>query len=263
MTLITILASLLLSPASHAVPSGEPINRGCFLPADQGRGSLHGQWEQLPISLVFDSEFYSKNGGRDARALERAVGTWNNWAKAKGKVAFVITKRGTGQEIPELTDCSQASYTAVVPDAVGVWKINGEGFRRNRRASCGTNSDGTPGKLLPFGTQNQTDWRIEGGKIAGASILLNFEDYNAPGKHYLDVESRMLHELGHVLGLLHSCNGSNDGGADSTTAPSCYENGKPSAPGEYLEAVMFPFLEPLELRRSLKQNDFDRVNCLY
>jgi|GEM_PF-7118419 len=261
MNLYLILASLFLSLASQAATP--PLDRGCVLPADQGVGSLLGAWDRLPISLVFDSEFYTENNGSDARALERAVRTWNNWAKAKGKVAFVITKKAEGQEIPQLTDCAQSSYTEANPDAVGVWKIDGVGFRRNRRESCGSNQDGTPGKVLPFAVQGQTDWRIEDGKITNASILLNFEDYNAPGKQRLDTESRMLHELGHVLGLLHSCNGSGGSAVDSTTAPACFKNGEISAPADYIGVAMFPFLEVLELRRSLKQNDVDRVNCLY
>ncbi len=236
---------------------------GCSLPNDQGKGSLFGSWESLPVHLTIDSEFYRADKGSDARAIEKAVRTWNDWAKAKGKVAFVIEKSGRGDNIPELTDCAQASYTEAHSNSVGIWKINGAGFRRNRRDSCGMNADGSPGKILPFGVQGQTDWKAEAGKIAGASVLLNFEDYNAPGKQRIDVESLMLHELGHVLGLLHSCNGSNGDAVDSTTAPACFDKGEPSAPYPYLQAVMFPFLSVHQHKRALTENDFNRVNCLY
>jgi hypothetical protein len=75
----------------------------------------------------------------------------------------------------------------------------------------------------------------------------------------VDVESLLLHELGHVLGMLHSCNGSTDGSIDGTSAPAC-QSGLNS---QYLEAVMFPFLEIGQLRRKLQQNDYNRINCLY
>jgi hypothetical protein len=32
---------------------------------------------------------------------------------------------------------------------------------------------------------------------------------------------------------------------------------------QYANAVMFPFLEVAQQRRSLTQNDLSRVNCLY
>jgi hypothetical protein len=108
------------------------------------------------------------------------------------------------------------------------------------------------------GVQGQTDWIIQNGKIIGASILLNFEGYNAPGQQRIDVESLLLHELGHVLGLLHSCNGSGNGGTDGTAAPMCA-----IAPTQYTSAVMFPFLQVNQERRQLQQNDYSRINCLY
>jgi hypothetical protein len=92
----------------------------------------------------------------------------------------------------------------------------------------------------------------------GASVLLNFADFNAPGKPELDIESLFLHELGHVLGMLHSCNGSSAENLDPTSAPVCY-----NAPIEFQKAVMFPFLDVRQYRRILQQNDYDRVNCLY
>jgi hypothetical protein len=210
---------------------------------------------------VFDKEFYEQDRGRNARALKRAVKTWNRWAKAKGKVAFVVADKG--MEIPELGDCSQASYTGALTNSVGVWKISGHGWHSNRRASCGTNADGSPGKLLSYGVPAQVDWRMDGRRILGASVLLNFEDYNAPGKQEIDVESLMLHQLGHVLGLLHSCNGSHSDHIDSTTAPLCVADGKLTAPQEYVDAVMFPWLGMDQTKRDLGANDFHRVNCLY
>ena len=253
MKLILTLSIMLAAGSAQASD-----RTSCKLPRDQGSGSLLSQCDQLPITLVFDQEFYRQNQGRDALALNRAVKTWNDWAKQKGKVAFVIANDGYGMEIPKVNGCSASEYNRWTGGAVGVWKIDGVGYRANQRPSCGLREDGSMGKILPG--QSQTDWSLQKGRIKEASVLLNFESFNAPGKPRIDVESMFLHELGHVLGLLHSCNGSTSESADSTTAPSCFASTTPQA---YLDAVMFPFLETNQTRRELGENDFNRINCLY
>ncbi|WP_146014223.1 M12 family metallo-peptidase, partial [Pseudomonas sp. GW456-11-11-14-TSB2] len=80
--------------------------------------------------------------------------------------------------------------------------------------------------------QGSTDWIVTGGKITAASVLLNFANWNSPGTAKIDVQSLLLHELGHVFGLLHSCSGSV---TDQTTSPSCA-----IAETSYLMAVMYP-----------------------
>lgn len=248
-----ILCLLLL-----ATPAMAAKNRTeCQLPADQGVGSLHASWERLPITLVFDSEFYARDNGRAMKAFRKAVGTWNEWAARKGKVAFVIANDQEGLEIPQVTECAKAAYTKA--GYVGVWKIGSEGWRQNQRESCGTQANGLPGRLLSQEKQASTDWLIERGRIGGASILFNFEDFNVPGKYQIDLESLMLHELGSTLGLLHSCNGSTGDSIDPTSAPAC----SAELPADYLNAVMFPFLDINQKRRKLGQNDYDRINCLY
>jgi hypothetical protein len=262
--LILPLMACTVAPSS-ALNNGRVVNyTSCALPKDQGVGSLHGAWSSLPVKLVLDNDFYVADGGAVLPSLRGSVQSWNTWATLRGfSGAYNLTNDGSGLAIPELTDCSQASYSASLPGTVGVWKIASAGFHANRRASCGTNSDGSPGKLLSFGVQGQTDWIIQNGRITGASVLLNFEDYNSPGKQPIDVQSLLLHELGHVLGLLHSCNGSSGGSVDSTTAPACFTDGVLSAATEYTNAVMFPFLQVGQLRQSLTQNDYNRINCLY
>jgi len=243
---------------SESVGAGRIVNfTNCQLPGDQGRGSFQGTWDNPPVPIVFDKDFYVTDEGETIPSLKGAVETWNRWSRLKGRQVLNIIEDGSGQnggrDIPELTDCVQASYTSSTRDAVGIWKIGTNGPRKNARTSC-LNQE----KILPDGVQGQTDWTVQGGKITGASILLNFEGFNAPGKQLIDVESLLLHELGHVLGLLHSCNGSGGGAIDGTSAPVCG-----LAPQGYIDAVMFPFLQVAQERRDLKQNDYDRVNCLY
>lgn len=216
-------------------------------------------WGVKPIPLVFDQDFYITDGGAILPSLRSAVATWNAWSALKGFRAFTIlndTSTGIsgGVHIPVVTStCSQAAYTSSLTSAVGVWKIQSSGDSVNTRASCGSQV-----KLISDGTEGVTDWAFTNNRITGASILLNFDNFNAPGKVSLDVQSLLLHELGHVLGLLHSCNGSGGADTDVTSAVNCS-----LAPVEYLNAVMFPALFVGQVRRALTQNDYNRINCLY
>ena len=264
-TYLHVLFLCTLTACTAAAPSENPGGASsnithCQLPTDQGRGSLLGSWQGLGIPIVFDKDFYVTDSGVAMDSVRGAVETWNRWAQAKGHLkAFTIYNdvAGTqgGMEIPNLTDCSQSSYSSAITSFVGVWKLGSYEPRRNSRTSCGAAK-----KLLPDGVQGQTDWVVSGGKIVGSSILLNFEGFNAPGKDHIDLESLLLHEMGHVLGLYHSCNGSTPGSTDATTAPDCSAG---STNVNYKTAVMFPFLYANQVRRGLQKNDYARINCLY
>jgi hypothetical protein len=259
----------ILSACSARAPGGASNGRiinftNCQLNPDQGKGSLQGAWGGLPVSLVFDNDFYMTDGGEAMPSLRRAADTWNGWAALRSYTGFSISNDTTGisagRMMPDISSCEQAAYSSQITDVVGVWKIASSGAHKNQRESCALTSDGLPGRILPSGVQGQTDWITNGGAIIGSSVLINFEEYNAPGKVQLDVESLLLHELGHVIGLLHSCNGSSGSSIDGTSAPSCFSG---AASSFYLEAVMFPFLDARQIRRNLTQNEYDRINCLY
>jgi hypothetical protein len=160
------------------------------------------------------------------------------------------TGLGAGAGIPVTTDCSQATISNARTDVVGIWKIQAGGDGRNTRTVNGSSC-----KLLSTGIQGQTDWTLSAGRIVGASILINYDEFNNTSANSLDLQSLVLHELGHVLGLLHSCK---SGATDSTSSVDCA-----LAPDRYNEAVMFPFLRFNQIRRSLRQNDYSRINCIY
>ncbi len=91
-------------------------------------------------------------------------------------------------------------------------------------------------------------------------IELNLQHYFAPGKPQPDPISILVHEMGHMLGLGHSCEYRSADGI-----PDCNSKYLPKA---YKNAVMFPqFLVtregPGEVRSKLNANDMGRTNCIY
>lgn len=260
-SILFVLGSAATNSACSARPSDAATETGritnftvCALPSTQGEGSFQGKWSALPIPVVIDRDFYLANTGEQANQIRAAVNSWNAWSILKGLTAFSISNDGSGlgagAAIPITDDCNQATITNARTDVVGIWKIQAGGDGRNSRTVNGETC-----QLLETGVQGKTDWTIVNGEITGASIILNYDGFNSPGEASLDTQSLALHELGHVLGLLHSCN---PGQGDTTTSISCG-----SAPDRFLEAVMFPFLQIGQLRRTLLQNDYSRINCLY
>jgi hypothetical protein len=91
-------------------------------------------------------------------------------------------------------------------------------------------------------------------------IELNFESFFVAGKKQPDLESIMLHEYGHLLGLKHSCEGASLDGIPNCSDLTLNPN--------YRSASLFPTFGYSadgkgEQRRKVNQNDQSRMNCLY
>ena len=246
------------SPSSF--PEGE-IERienytECILVDGQDESSLYGYWEKLPVPLLLDENFYLTNEGDQAKEIKHAVDTWNAWSNLKGFKAFEIVNDGAGlgagAPFPTINSCLQAEITNAERSSVGIWKIESSGHSGNtRQVGSGTC------QIIAENIYGITDWLFSGETIIGGSIILNYDHWNISGRPSVDIQTTALHELGHILGLLHSCVISE---GDISTAPPC---DSPDTPRRFINALMSSSIASSETRRSLKQNDYDRVNCLY
>ena len=83
--------------------------------------------------------------------------------------------------------------------------------------------------------------------FTSAVMELNYVNFFRSGMPVPDLQSLVTHELGHLLGLNHSCVGAGCNGA----------------PSDYINAIMFPSYNPGSIKRALNSNDQGRANCLY
>lgn len=257
---ILILLCAVATALTGCGPSGA-VTKECILPPDQA-GTLKGRWASGPIPVAVQSNAFSSS---ENAAISAAISTWNAFGKASfGRALFDAFEGGALRQssIPRSTAMSCAgtgvvsgsTYTAPLTLYKATsWAYGGSGSSTSTGGSSSTIA--------------LTSTCPSNGSSAGAStvfnngmIEINFQDYFSAGKPQPDLQSIVLHELGHLAGLDHTCEANARAGM-----PGCG-----SAPQEYRVASLFPSFASnggngggYESRRSLNANDQGRMNCLY
>ncbi len=238
-----LVAATFLS--TSCAPQSGTLATQCVVNQDQS-SLFKGHWTTQPVPLAVVVNDFTAT---ELEAVEASIATWNTFFTAsKGFSLYLQSSTskailGTiGQGSTRLSSATTCSQTIV----------NGSGFNRQimiyKNASTWTYGSAIMAltSLCPVTTGN-SEFRM----FTSAVMEVNFVNYFGSGKPIPDLQSIVTHELGHMLGLDHSCNGT-----------ACN-----NAPDDYTNAIMYPSLGFTgingQVKRTLQNNDQERANCLY
>ncbi|MBC7387056.1 MAG: hypothetical protein H7301_12965 [Cryobacterium sp.] len=252
LALLSTCALFSCAPASDE----DSYSDACVLPSDQTQ-TLTGRWYRLPVFISF------RDGHFNSYELGLAMDAADNWNRFFGATQGVAVFDYGTRASPRLDQKTTS------PPAGGI---------------C---SEATPDVSRPGGYRTsltifkRTTWIYATSAIAitstcttaaspvkaltNAMMELNYQTYFTSGKPVPDLTSIFTHELGHLIGLDHSCAGSYDA-SSPTHPPVCSNSGLDSS---YFSAVMYPSFAFKSdgvtgiPRKSLNGNDQGRTSCLY
>jgi hypothetical protein len=250
---ITLL-SLIGGAAGLACAPGDNTDfvTGCNLPQDQSQ-TLIGRWSSNPIYISFyQGDFNTYEMG----LIMDAADTWNQFFAATSSLQII--------------DYGSRAYPRTTPRAKPISLCSNSLINASGQFSSSVTiyKDTTWPATFASGaiaiTSNCTTATSPVASMYIAIMELNFQNFFIAGKPVPDMTSIFLHELGHLLGLDHSCAQTYDG-TSKTHPPLCSSSGLSQ---DYYNAVMYPVVNfdasgKGIVRRSLQTNDQGRANCLY
>lgn len=237
-SIISLVGIVILASCA---PVSAPFSTECVVNPDQ-KTTFKGHWTSRPVPLAVEVNDFSAS---EISAIQAAIQSWNDFYQAsKGFQLYLNGSSNLG-----FSSSGGARITSATACAQSVIGTNGFTNRlmiyKNRSWSYGSSVMALT-SLCPVTTAN-SNLRM----FVGAVMEINFANYFVNGNPVPDLQSIVVHELGHMLGLDHSCTG----------------NGCVNVPDEYKTAVMYPSLgfDGMfgRIRRDLGANDQERANCLY
>lgn len=228
---------------------GTPVVTECVLPTEQAN-TLQGKWAAAPIKLSFYAGAFDAS---EVDTIQKGGQTWNDFfTKSKGLSIFDMGPPSTGylstnnQNTPS---CSSSTLS--------------EGTVIYKRASSWTKSASAIAVTTTCYTPNNDGLAT----IFNAILEFNYVNFFvSTAQRKPDLQSIAVHELGHLMGLDHSCGPLGRPNQNKANVVCPDFNVDPANP--LLETVMFPqvFFDPSgegEVKQNLHANDQGRANCLY
>ena len=240
-TLLVVAAFFTTSCA----PKSEGVSTQCVVNTDQS-SLFKGHWTFQPIPLAVVVTDFNQT---ELQAIEAAIQTWNTFFTQSKGVSLYLENSSSSAILAEV---SQGGTRITSATTCTQTVVNNNGFTKQimiyKNASGWTygNSIMALTSLCPV-TTGTSEFRM----FTSAVMEINFVNFFNIGQPVPDLQSIVTHELGHMLGLDHSCVGTGCSGASA----------------DYTNAVMYPTLGFIgingQVKRALQTNDEHRANCLY
>jgi hypothetical protein len=242
-----LLLSLLTGCALAGDNGSPPLVKACVLPTDQS-GTIAGHWRVTPIPIAFHQGDFSTD---EISAMTAGADTWNTFYSATQGLNVIdyggANVRFSSQPVPTNV-CGQGllqgnSFSGqVVIYRQNKWPHSGAGTTIALTSFCTSPAKPYPSTYMAY-------------------MEVNYQGFFQQGLKQPDLQTIVSHELGHLLGLYHSC----DAGSTAAGKPDCLNS---SLNPDYQTALMYPvfgFNSDLsgEQKRNLASNDQGRANCLY
>jgi hypothetical protein len=239
-----IMATLAFTWIS-CVPGTGPIIKDCVLPEDQS-STLNGKWPVLPVPIALRAGDWNDT---ESQAFSKAISTWNKFHLAtRGVALFEIlppVNQVPSSALCSITNATDSGFSSPIP----VFKIVA-GWPSAQSDAIGI----TKFCFLPEGNGGLPN-------LYNGAMDINYQFFFGAGLKKPNLQSIFLHELGHLIGLNHTCTS----GSFTNGFPDCAD---PNLDFEYVIASLFPIVNfpdgvNGESKQSLQKNDQGRANCLY